>query len=77
MFRHGAGCFCVTNYRLGTSVLRCRFRSPGARRTLSLDAVTCVEGKRSQIRDLGIDDLLVILDEAEGWSTSKSTRSQA
>ena len=42
-----------------------------------LDAVTCVDGKRSEIRDLSIDDLLVTLDEAEGWSTSEPTRSQA
>ena len=38
-----------------------------------LDAVTCVDGKRSEIRDLSIDDLLVTLDEAEGTSTSEPT----
>lgn len=42
-----------------------------------LDAVICVDGERSEIRDLGIDDLLAILDEAEGTSTSEPTLSQA
>ncbi len=38
-----------------------------------LDAVTCVDRKRSEIRDLSIDDLLAVLDEAEGTSTSEPT----
>ncbi len=43
----------------------------------SLEAVACVDGKRSEIRDLSIDDLLAVLDEAESTSTSEPARSQA
>ncbi len=42
-----------------------------------LDTATCVDGKRLEIRDLDTDDLLAILDEAEGQFTSEPTRSQA
>ncbi len=41
----------------------------------SFDAVTCVNGERSEIRDLSLDDLLAILDEAEGTSSPEPTLS--
>ncbi len=42
----------------------------------SLDAVTCVDGKRSKIQDLSLDHLLAVLDKVEGTSSPEPTRSQ-
>ena len=42
----------------------------------SLDAVTCVGGKRSEIQNLSLDDLLAVLDEAESTFSPEPTRSQ-
>lgn len=42
----------------------------------SLDAVTCVDGKRSEIQNFCLDDVLTVLDEAEGASSKEPTRSR-
>ncbi len=42
----------------------------------SLNAVTCVDGKRSEIQNFSLDDVLAVLDEAEGTSSMEPTRSQ-